>query len=68
MKLVDFQVRVKEGTDGTGAKVRVRIDSRDASEIWSSVGVSENIMRRAGRRLLTVFNINCLKRENNGTK
>ncbi|NLA75824.1 MAG: citramalate synthase, partial [Deltaproteobacteria bacterium] len=28
MKLVDFQVRVIEGADGTGAKVRVRIESR----------------------------------------
>ncbi|MBN2060789.1 MAG: citramalate synthase [Deltaproteobacteria bacterium] len=44
MGLVDFKVRVIEGSDGTAAKVRVRIESRDSEEIWSTVGVSENII------------------------
>ncbi len=44
MGLVDFKVRVIEGTDGTGSKVRVTIESRDSQEIWSTIGVSEDII------------------------
>jgi 2-isopropylmalate synthase len=44
MRLVDFKVRVIDGSDGTAAKVRVQIESRDAKEIWSTIGVSENVI------------------------
>lgn len=52
MKLVDFKVRVIEGSDGTAAKVRVKIDSRDSREIWSTVGVSENIIEASWQALV----------------
>jgi 2-isopropylmalate synthase len=35
---------VINSTEGTAARVRVVIESRDAEEIWSTVGVSENII------------------------
>jgi len=44
MRLVDFKVRVIDGSDGTAAKVRVQIESRDAREVWSTLGVSENVI------------------------
>lgn len=44
MRLVDFKVRVIDGSDGTAAKVRVQIESRDAAEVWSTLGVSENVI------------------------
>ena len=44
MGLVDFKVRVIDGNDGTSAKVRVQIESRDAKEIWSTIGVSTDII------------------------
>ncbi|MBQ16411.1 MAG: citramalate synthase [Planctomycetaceae bacterium] len=44
MQLVDYKVRVINSTEGTAARVRVVIDSRDHDEVWSSVGVSENII------------------------
>ena len=44
MGLVDFKVRVIDGTDGTAARVRVQIESRDSRDIWSTIGVSENII------------------------
>ncbi|MCJ7595523.1 MAG: citramalate synthase, partial [Desulfobacterales bacterium] len=44
MKLVDFKVRVIDGSEGTAAKVRVQIESRDSREIWSTIGVSENVI------------------------
>jgi len=51
MGLVDFKVRVIDGSWGTGAKVRVQIDSRDAREIWSTIGVSENIIEASWQAL-----------------
>ncbi|HLQ43793.1 MAG TPA: alpha-isopropylmalate synthase regulatory domain-containing protein, partial [Planctomycetaceae bacterium] len=44
MQLVDYKVRVINSTAGTAARVRVVIESRDDHEIWTTVGVSENII------------------------
>ena len=63
MKLVDFKVRVIEGTDGTGAKVMVRIESRDSNEIWSTVGVSENIIEASWQALADSVQYKLLKEE-----
>jgi len=52
MGLVDFKVRVIEGSDGTAAKVRVQIESRDAREIWSTIGVSENVIEASWQALV----------------
>jgi len=43
--LTDFKVRVIEGTSGTGATVRVLIESTDGEDIWWTVGFSENIIQ-----------------------
>ena len=44
MQLVDYKVRVINSTAGTAARVRVVIESRDDHEVWTTVGVSENII------------------------
>jgi 2-isopropylmalate synthase len=44
VKLEDFKVRVLDGRDGTGAKVRVLIESSDGVSRWGTVGVSANII------------------------
>ncbi len=44
IKLVDFKVRVIDGVDGTGAQVRVLIQSSDDHKTWGTVGVSPNII------------------------
>jgi len=44
MRLVDYKVRVVNGREGTAAKVRVVIESRDGQDVWGTVGVSENII------------------------
>ncbi len=44
MRLVDYKVRVVNGREGTAARVRVVIESRDGSDVWGTVGVSENII------------------------
>jgi 2-isopropylmalate synthase len=52
MRLVDFKVRVIDGSDGTAAKVRVQIESRDSSEIWSTIGVSGNVIEASWQALV----------------
>jgi len=44
IKLVDYKVRVLNSKDGTGAKVRVLIESRDEDREWGTVGVSANVI------------------------
>jgi len=51
MRLVDYKVRVIEGRDGTAAKVRVLIESRDQNDIWSTIGVSEDIVEASWHAL-----------------
>ena len=64
MGLVDFKVRVIDGSDGTGAKVSVRIESRDAREIWSTIGVSENIIEASWQALVDSVQYKLLKELN----
>jgi 2-isopropylmalate synthase len=42
--LFDYKVRVVNAREGTAARVRVVIESRDKHSIWGTVGVSENII------------------------
>jgi 2-isopropylmalate synthase len=44
MHLADYKVRVINSTEGTAARVRVVIESRDHTHVWTTVGVSENII------------------------
>lgn len=52
MQLVDFKVRILEGSDGTGAKVRVLVESRDEEEVWNTIGVSTNIIEASWHALV----------------
>jgi 2-isopropylmalate synthase len=45
VRLTDFKVRVLEGTSGTGATVRVLIESSDGEEVWWTVGFNENVIQ-----------------------
>jgi len=55
MHLVDFKVRVIEGSDGTDSKVRVLIESRDTNNIFSTIGVSEDIIEASWQALADSF-------------
>ncbi len=44
VRLEDYKVRVLSSGDGTAAKVRVLIESSDRHRVWSTIGVSENII------------------------
>lgn len=52
MRLVDFKVRTLEGSEGTAAGVRVLLDSTDGEELWSTIGVSENIIEASWQALV----------------
>ncbi len=61
IKLVDYKVRVLDEREGTGAKVRVMIQSSDGSESWSTVGVSENIIEASFQALKDSINYKLFK-------
>ncbi len=55
MQLIDFKVNILDGSEGTAAKVRVLIESRDPTEIWSTVGVSESVIEASWLALVDSF-------------
>jgi 2-isopropylmalate synthase len=63
MRLVDFKVRVIDGRDGTKAKVRVFIESRDHEDLWSTIGVSEDIIEASWQALADSFQFKLAKKQ-----
>ena len=55
MSLVDYKVRVINSSEGTAARVRVVIESRDKDDMWSTVGVSENVIEASWIALVDAF-------------
>jgi 2-isopropylmalate synthase len=51
LELVDFKVRILEGSHGTDAVTRVLIDSSDGKTEWGTVGVGENIIAASWQAL-----------------
>lgn len=52
IELTDYKVRVLNQKKGTGAVVRVLIESGDGSKSWGSIGVSENIIEASWQALV----------------
>jgi 2-isopropylmalate synthase len=61
MQLVDYKVRVVNGRDGTAGRVRVVIESREGSDVWGTVGVSENIIEASWLALTDSFEYKLFK-------
>jgi len=59
--LTDFKVRVLDAKEGTAAKVRVLIESRDGKDSWGTVGVSENIIEASWEALVDSIDYKLLK-------
>ncbi len=68
IKLEDYKVRVLNEKEGTGAKVRVMIQSGDGNETWSTVGVSENIIEASFQALSDSLNYRLYKNRNSKVK
>jgi 2-isopropylmalate synthase len=54
--LVDYKVRVLDGSAGTAAKVRVLIETTNGEMAWTTIGVSENIIEASCKALVDSFN------------
>ncbi|MBD3392059.1 MAG: citramalate synthase [Chitinivibrionales bacterium] len=63
VRLDDFKVRVLDGSEGTGAKVRVLIESSDGKERWGTVGVSTNIIEASWIALIDSLLYKLLKEQ-----
>ncbi len=68
MQLVDFKVRIVEGSEGTAALVKVLIDTRDEDEVWSTIGVSENIIEASWHALVDSIQYKLSKDKLNGNR
>ena len=49
--LVDYRVRVLDTGKGTGAVTRVLIDTTNGEDVWTTIGVSENIIEASWQAL-----------------
>jgi 2-isopropylmalate synthase len=63
MHLVDYKVRVVNARAETAARVRVVIEWRDDSSVWSTVGVSENIIEASWLALVDAVEYKLFKDE-----
>jgi 2-isopropylmalate synthase len=52
VELLDYKVRVLTSGEGTGASVRVLIESGDGKERWGTVGVSHNVIEASWQALV----------------
>ena len=52
VRLVDFSVRDLDSSDGTAARVRVRIEHADADGTWGTVGVHHDIVEASWKALV----------------
>jgi 2-isopropylmalate synthase len=59
--LTDFKVRVLDTDRGTGAITRVLLDSTDGTEVWSTIGVSENVIEASWQALVDSIVIGLLR-------
>jgi 2-isopropylmalate synthase len=62
MELIDYKVRVLSTGEGTGARVRVLIESGDKENKWGTVGVSHNIIEASWQALVDSIDYKLLKK------
>ena len=63
VRLEDYKVRVLPGPGGTGAMVRVLIESRDAHRSWGTVGVAHDIIEASWQALVDSVTFKLFKDE-----
>ena len=67
VKLTDYKVRILDEAEGTGAQVRVLIQSSDGDSQWSTVGSSANIIEASWLALADALEYWLLKRGSEAT-
>jgi 2-isopropylmalate synthase len=63
VQLVDYKVRILDSKTGTAAKTRVMVESTDGTEIWGTVGVSDNIIEASWEALVDSVEYKLFKEE-----
>jgi len=63
MELLDYKVRVLASEHGTGARVRVLIESSDEHSTWGTVGVSHDIIEASWQALVDSITYKLMKDE-----
>jgi 2-isopropylmalate synthase len=63
VSLDDYKVRVLSSLEGTGARVRVLIESGDQEEKWGTVGVSTDILEASWQALVDSLTYKLYKEE-----
>lgn len=66
VELRDFKVRILESKDGASARTRVLIESSDGTDIWGTVGVSDNIIQASWEALRDSVEYKLLQENANG--
>lgn len=61
MKLTDYKVRVLDSSSATAAKVRVLIESTDGEEVWTTIGVSTDIIDASWKALVDSIEYKLIK-------
>lgn len=67
MHLVDYKVRVLDGEEGTGARVRVLIETEDAHGSWTTIGVSDNVIDASYQALSESYEYGLMRHERTRT-
>jgi 2-isopropylmalate synthase len=62
LRLTDYRVRVLDSADGTGAKVRVLLETSDHEDSWGTIGVHENVIEASWEALADGLVIGLLRR------
>ncbi len=52
LRLTDYRVRVLDSADGTGARVRVLLETADHTDAWGTIGVHENVIEASWEALV----------------
>lgn len=66
-ELIDYKVRVLDGSYGTGATVRVVVETRHGLNSWGTIGVSSNILRASAKALLDALYLVILNEQSRNT-
>ncbi len=68
VRLIDYKVRVMDSTAATAARVRVMIESTDGQHIWTTVGVSADIIDASWQALRDSIEYKLLALENESSE
>ncbi len=62
LRLTDYRVRVLDSSHGTGAMVRVLLETSDEDETWGTIGVHENVIEASWDALTDGLIVGLLRR------